>query len=200
MRTKIILILTLLILPFITNKVFSQTVSGVPSNTGCQNSGIVTASSTGLGATPQYQLLRGGVAVSPVPGDNTQFTNDPVFNGLSSGTYVVNARATAGGTVFSSSNITVTDGYTAMTVTTPTKVVNCVGGTGVLTSTVTNGKAPFTYTIATQEAPGTILQNSGPIPPRAFAFNALPANNYIVSVTDACGQTITIREIHNFRI
>ncbi|MCM0667686.1 gliding motility-associated C-terminal domain-containing protein [Flavobacterium tyrosinilyticum] len=191
MRTKIILILTLLILPFITNKVFAQTVSGVPSNTGCQNSGIVTASSTGLGTTPQYQLLRAGVVVSPVPGDITQFTNDPVFTGLSSGTYVVNGRATSGGSVFSSSNITVTDGYTSMIVSTPTKVANCVGGTAQLISTITNGKAPFTYTIATQAAPGTILQNSGPISANTFTFNGLTANSYIVSVTDSCGQTVT---------
>ncbi|MCV2484142.1 gliding motility-associated C-terminal domain-containing protein [Flavobacterium sp. SH_e] len=191
MRTKITLILALLILPFISNKVFSQTVTGTPSNTGCQSQGIITSSSTGLGATPQYQLLKAGVVVSPVPGDNTQFSTNPVFTGLSSGIYVVNARATSGGTVYSSANITVTDGYTAMTVTTPTKVANCVGGTGVLTSTVTNGKAPFTYKIATQSAPATILQNSGPITPRTFTFTALPANNYIVSVTDSCGQTIT---------
>ncbi len=195
MRTKITLILALLILPFINNKVFSQAVSGTPSNTGCQNMGIVTASSTGLGATPQYQLLRNGIAVSPASGDNTQFTNNPEFTGLSSGTYVVNARATSGGTVYSSANIIVTDGYTLMTVSTPTKVANCVGGTGVLTSTVTNGKAPFTYTIATQTAPTTILQNSGSISSNTFTFNALPANSYIVSVTDSCGQTITVQII-----
>ncbi|MHC0442622.1 hypothetical protein, partial [Flavobacterium sp. 3-210] len=191
MRTKITLILALLILPFIGNKVFSQTVSGVASNTGCQNSGIVTSSSTGLGATPQYQLLKAGVVVSPVPGDNTQFTTNPVFTGLSSGIYVVNGRATAGGTVYSSGNITVSDGYTSMTVSTPTKVANCVGGTAVLTSTVTNGKAPFTFTIAAQATPGTILQSSGAIAANTFAFNGLPANSYIVSVTDSCGLTIT---------
>ncbi len=191
MRTKITLILTLLILPFISNNLFSQTVSGIPSTNGCQSGGIVTSSSTGLGATPQYQLLRAGVVVSPVSGDNTQFTTNPVFTGLISGTYTVNGRATAGGTVYSSSNITVADGYTAMTVTTPTIFANCIGGTGVLTTTVTNGKAPFTYTIATQTAPGTILQNSGAIAANTFTFNGLPANNYIVSVTDSCGLTVT---------
>ncbi len=176
---------------FMGSTALAQTVSGTPSNAGCQNSGIVTASSTGLGATPQYQLLKAGVVVSPVPGDNTQFTFNPVFNGLSSGTYVVNGRATSAGPVFASSNITVTDGFVSMTVTTPTKVANCVGGNAVLTSTVTNGKAPFTYTIATQTAPTTILQNSGLIAERTFSFNGLPANSYIVSVTDSCGQTIT---------
>lgn len=178
-------------LPFMSEKAFSQTVSGVASNTGCRDSGTVTSSSTGLGVTPQYQLLRSGIVVSPVSGDNTQFTNNPEFTGLSSGTYVVNARATSGGTVFSSANIVVTDGYTAMTVITPTKVANCVGGTAQLISTVANGKGPFTYTIATQTAQGTILQNSGPISANTFTFNGLAANSYIVSVTDSCGLTIT---------
>ena len=192
MRSKITFLLLSLILPvmsFMGNSAFAQTVSGAPSNTGCQSSGIITASSTGLGATPQYQLLRSGVVVAPVSGDPTQFTNDPVFTGLTSGTYVVNGRAAAG-PVFASSNITVTDGYTQMTVNTPTKVAGCVGGNAVLTSTVTAGKAPFTYTIATQAAPGTILQNSGAISANTFTFNGLPANSYIVSVTDSCGQTI----------
>ncbi|KAF2341059.1 gliding motility-associated C-terminal domain-containing protein [Flavobacterium tistrianum] len=78
-----------------------------------------------------------------------------------------------------------------MTVTTPTKVANCVGGTAVLTSTVTGGKAPFTYTIATQTAVGTILQSSGAISANSFTFNGLAADSYIVSVTDSCGLTIT---------
>lgn len=178
------------VMSFMGNTALAQTVSGTPSNTGCQNSGIISASSTGLGATPQYQLLRSGIVVAPVSGDPTQFTNDPVFTGLTSGTYVVNGRATSAGSVFSSSNITVTDGYTAMTVTTPTKVAGCVGGNGILTSTVTAGKGPFTYTIAAQNAPGTILQNSGVINANTFTFNDLPANSYIVSVTDSCGQTV----------
>ncbi|MFC4480245.1 gliding motility-associated C-terminal domain-containing protein [Flavobacterium chungangensis] len=191
MKTKITSLFIFISTFLLSINLHAQTVTGIASNNGCQNSGIVTASSTGLGATPQYQLLRAGVVVSPVPGDNTQFTNNPVFTGLSSGTYVVNGRATSGGTVFSSANIAVTDGYLARTVTTPTKVAGCVGGTAVLTTTTTNGQPPFTYTIAAQAAPGTILQNSGPISLRTFTFNVLPKDNYLVSVTDNCGQTIT---------
>lgn len=190
MRTKIILILALLILPFFSNKIFSQTVSGTASNTGCQNSGIVTASSTGLGATPQYQLLKSGVVVAPLPGDLTQFTNNNIFSALSSGSYVVNGRAAVGGTIYNSLPITVTDGYTAMSVTTNTKVAGCVGGSATLTSTVVAGKAPFNYTIAAQTSPETILQSSGAITDNSYTFNPLPAGNYIVNVTDDCGQTV----------
>jgi len=191
MKTKITSFLILLLMFVHSGNLLAQTITGTASNTGCQNSGIITTSSTGLGTTPQYQLLQSGVVIAPVSGDNTQFTNNPVFSGLSTGTYVVNGRATFGGTVYSSSIINVTDGYTSMAVTTSTKIANCVGGTANLTSTLTNGKAPFTYTIAKQSAPGTALQNSGAITSSNFTFDPLPADNYIVSVTDSCGQTIT---------
>ncbi|KAF2079898.1 hypothetical protein [Flavobacterium sharifuzzamanii] len=49
MKSKITLVVLLIILPvmsFMRNGVFAQTVSGIASNTGCFNSGIVTASST----------------------------------------------------------------------------------------------------------------------------------------------------------
>lgn len=183
--------MVLLVTSFMGNYAFAQTASGVASNTGCLNSGIVTASSTGLGATPQYQLLKNGIPEAPVVGDPSQFTNTTIFNGLQSGTYTVKARAFIGGTIYTSSNITVTDGYTTMTVITPTKVLNCVGGSATLTTTVTGGKAPFTYTIATQATPSTIIESSGSIATNNFTFASLPTNNYIISVTDVCGQTVT---------
>lgn len=188
MRSKIILIVLML---FAWISTMAQTVSGTPSNTGCLNSGTVTASSTGLGATPQYQLLKSGVVVAPVSGDAAQFTNTNIFTGLLSGTYTVKARAMSGGTIYTSSNITVSDGYTAMTVVTPNKTVSCSTATNTLTTTVTNGKSPFTYTIALQSSPSTILQNSGSIGASNFTFNTLGVGNYIVSVSDACGQTVT---------
>jgi hypothetical protein len=193
MKSKITLLLMMVlsVTSFMGNYAFAQTASGVASNTGCLNSGIVTASSTGLGATPQYQLLKNGTPEAPVVGDPSQFTNTTTFNGLQSGTYTVKARAFSGGTIYTSSNITVIDGYTTMSVITPTKVLSCLGGFTTLTPTVTGGKTPFTYTIATQSAPSTIIESSGSIATNNFTFASLPTNNYIVSVTDACGQTVT---------
>lgn len=81
--TKMALLVMFFLLPvmeFTGFDVFAQTVTGVPSNTGCSNSGIVTASSTGLGATPQYQLLKSGVVVAPVSGNATPFTVYPILN------------------------------------------------------------------------------------------------------------------------
>lgn len=46
MKTKITLFFTLILFFFLGSAAFAQTVSGVASNTGCPNGGIITASST----------------------------------------------------------------------------------------------------------------------------------------------------------
>lgn len=140
MKSKITFVLMLVIVPvmhFMGNNAFAQTVSGVASNTGCKSSGIITASSTGLGATPEYQLLLSGAVIYPIPGDATQFSQVSTFTGLASGVYIVKGRANSAGTTYSSANITVSDGYINMNVSTPTKVLGCAGGVGSLISTVT---------------------------------------------------------------
>ena len=192
MKSKIIVfIIIILSAPFLGNSAFAQTISGIASNAGCLNSGIMTASSTGLGATPQYQLLKSGVVVAPVNGDPTQFTNTNVFTGLLSGSYTIKGRAISGGTIYTSGNINVTDGYIAMSATTPTKVATCTGAAVALTTTVTGGKSPFVYKIATQAAPSTYLETSASTASASYTFAALPIGSYLVSVTDACGQTVT---------
>ncbi|MFQ6601373.1 hypothetical protein [Flavobacterium sp. C3NV] len=188
MKLKITLLLLLITAPFIN---YAQTVSGVATTTGCPNGGIVTASNSASWTTPQYQLLKSGVVVAPVPNDANQFTTNAVFTGLATGSYTVKGRDTNVGTIFTSTAITVNDGYTAMIISTPTKVTGCVGGTTPLTTTITGGKLPVTYNIALQSSPGVSLQNSGAINVNSFSFNALPVGNYIVSVTDACNQTVT---------
>jgi hypothetical protein len=191
--TLLFLVFILPILHFMGNDAFAQTVSGVTSNTGCLNSGTVTASSTGLETTPQYQLLlQSGEVVAPLAGDANQFTNNPVFTGLATGTYIVKGRAIGGGTIYSSSIISVTDGYGAMAVATATMTTGCAAnGTAALNSSLTGGRAPFTYRIATQAAPTTYLETSASTIAPSYTFAALPANTYLVSVTDACGQTVT---------
>ncbi|PWS29864.1 hypothetical protein DF947_21235 [Pedobacter paludis] len=169
----------------------AQTVSGTATTTGCSSGGTITATQTGLGATPQYQLLLAGTVVAPVAGDATQFTNSNVFTSLISGSYTLKGRASAAGTVYTSSAITVANGYTAMNVVTPTKTTPCATGTVALVTTVTGGKANYVYSIASQSAPGTALQTSTATSALTFTFNALPVGAYIVSVTDNCGATVT---------
>lgn len=179
---------------FMGNNAFAQTVSGVASNTGCKSSGIITASSTGLGATPEYQLLLSGAVIFPIPGDATQFSSTNVYTSLASGTYTIKARENSLGTVYTSANITVNDGYINMTTSTPTKVLGCNGGTSTLTSNTTGGKAPYVFKIALQSSPATYIETSAAQSNLSYTFGTvtpLPAGNYVVSVTDNCGTTIT---------
>ncbi|UTN03422.1 gliding motility-associated C-terminal domain-containing protein [Flavobacterium bizetiae] len=194
MKSKITLFLVLIMLPvlsFTGNIAFAQTVSGTPSNKGCAVSGIVTASSTGLGSTVEYQLLKSGVVVMPVPGNASVFATNNVFENLENGSYTVKARAASGQTVYTSNAITVTDGYTNMTVSGQAQVANCPGGSAVLTAVKSGGKAPFTYKIALQSSPNAIIQTSTSTTAGTFLFNALAAGSYVISVTDDCGQTAT---------
>lgn len=185
--------LPMVLFVFMHSNIIAQTASGTAGTNNCLNGGTVTANSTGLGVTPQYQLLKSGVVVAPVSGNAAQFTNTNLFSGLEDGSYTVKARASSAGTVYTSGNITVDDGYVAMAITTPTKLVSCPTAMVPLTTTINaiGGKAPFTYKIALQSSPSTIIQNSGAITPRNFTFSPLAVENYIVSVTDACGNTIT---------
>ena len=197
MKSKITFVLMLVIVPvmhFMGNNTFAQTVSGVASTTGCQNSGTITASSTGLGTTPEYQLLKAGVVIFPIPGDATQFSSTNVYTSLGSGTYTIKARENSLGTVYTSANITVNDGYINMTTSTPTKVLGCNGGTSTLTSNTTGGKAPYVFKIALQSSPATYIETSAAQSNLSYTFGTvtpLPAGNYVVSVTDNCGTTIT---------
>ncbi|WPO78213.1 PKD domain-containing protein [Flavobacterium sp. KACC 22761] len=183
--------LTLILIFFLSIFSSAQTVSGTPGTTGCLGGGTITASNNAGWASPQYQLLKNNVVIAPIPNDPAQFTTNPLFEALSTGTYTLKGRNTSTGTIFTSANIAVSDGYTPMSIATPTKVASCSGGSAVLTTTVTGGKLPITYKIALQSSPGSIIQDSGAVSASTFAFNAQPAGSYIVSATDACGQTVT---------
>ena len=198
MKTKITLLVVLIMLPvmsFMGNTAFAQTVSGTTGNTGCSNSGFITASSSGLGTAPEYQLLKAGIVIAPLPGDASRFATSSngvfKFDGLENGNYTVKGRAGSGQTVFTSSSITVKDGYINMVVSAQAQTANCSGGTGVITVKLSGGKSPFTYKIALQSSQENYLQTSEQTTASTFAFNPLMAGLYTVSVTDACGQTVT---------
>lgn len=58
----------------------------------------------------------------------------------------------------------------------------CTGGKGAIKATVANGKAPYTYSITGNgHVVSGLLSNT---------FTNLSSGNYIVSITDACGQVI----------
>jgi gliding motility-associated-like protein len=190
MKMKITLFL-MLVVQFISSSLQAQTVSGTATNTGCLSSGIVNVSSVGLGATPQYQLLKAGVVVKPVPGDATQFASVSSFTNLGTGTYTVKGKDSNSLTVYSSPNIIVSDGYTTMTTTTPSRRVQCTTSTVGLVTTVVGGKGPYKYDISLQSNPAVVVKSSGFITATSYTFAAMSIESYVTSVTDACGQTIT---------
>ncbi|MFC3362755.1 beta strand repeat-containing protein [Pedobacter fastidiosus] len=197
MKQKFTYLLILLIfsaLVGVGNFAKAQSVTGTAVTNGCKSGGTITASSTGLGATPQYQLLLAGAVVAPDASNPSVYTNSNVFTSLINGNYTLNARASLGGTVYTSSTITVTNGYADMVVSTPTKVLTCVSTSTTLTTTVTGGKASYIYKIANQTSPSTIIESSAATAATSYTFGAttaLPKGNYIVSVTDNCGITTT---------
>ncbi|RZK60682.1 MAG: gliding motility-associated C-terminal domain-containing protein [Pedobacter sp.] len=190
--TYLLFLLTFSTIVGIGSMATAQTVSGVSTTTGCSGGGTITASSTGI-STPQYQLLQGTTVVLPDASNPTTYTNVPIFSGLTSGGYTLRARQDAVSTVYTSAIITVANGYTAMTVVTPTKVVSCATSATDLITTATGGKANYTYSIFLQGAPlgSPPIKTSGPITATTYTFSAMPIGNYLVSVTDNCGNTVT---------
>lgn len=177
-----------LLLFFTTNLFYSQTVSVNSSNLGCRNTGIVTTSTTGI-TTPTFQLqLSDGTVIAPVAGNSSAFANNNVFNALSNGVYKVIAKDNVG-TLFSSNNITVSDGYTNMVLINNPVTLRCIGDTRPVPISITGGKAPFVYVISNSST-NEVIQTSASINPRTFTFNALPLGSYSVSVTDACGVVV----------
>ncbi|XZQ05951.1 gliding motility-associated C-terminal domain-containing protein [Pedobacter sp. MW01-1-1] len=168
----------------------AQTVSGTASTTSCLGGGTITASSTGLGAAPEYQLLLGANVIAPAPGDATVFTTNPVFSGLLSGTYILRARQDGFGTPVLSTPIVVNNNYTSMNVVAPTVTTLCASGTAQLTATVTGGKGPYTYVLKDQNNT-TVIDAGITSAATSYTFSsALPVGSYIVNVTDACGSTV----------
>ena len=194
--TKMTLLVMFFLLPvmeFTGFGAWAQSVVITTTNNKCLNGGIVNVDSatTGLGATPEFQVRKDGVLVFPDPGNSALFSTATSFTGLVDGNYVVVGRAAPGNPTYSSNSIAVDDGYVNFVASTSIKSTPCDGGTAVLTTNVTSGGVkPLTFSIALQSSPGVAIQTTSGINANTFAFNALPSGNYVVSVTDSCGQTI----------
>lgn len=186
-RTNKLLVLICLL---VCNIIFAQTINLVTSNTACKNSGTVTVNTSGI-ASPTFQLQTStGIVVAPVANNSSQFTSSNVFTALPNGTYKVVARDNVG-TLFTSSDIIVVDGYTNMSITANTITLPCIGATSTVPVSITGGKAPYVYQIINAATSG-ILQTSAGTSSTGFTFNALPQGSYTVSITDSCGVTVVV--------
>ena len=98
--TKMTLLVMFFLLPvmeFTGFGAWAQSVVVTTTNNKCLNGGIVNVgSTTGLGATPEFQVRKDGVLVLPDPGNSALFSTATSFTGLVDGNYVVVGRAGPG--------------------------------------------------------------------------------------------------------
>lgn len=177
--------------------VFSNLGAGVinytvSDNTGCSGSGTFTLSPTttitatvnptsitcnGLSNGSVQVNATGGQAAYTYSQNGTTYQASNTFNGLSTGTYTFYAKDANGciGTV----NVTITE-PTAITLNAIPTAITCFGqNNGTITSSVSGGTAPYTYSLN-----GGAFANPG-------NFSNLSPGTYTVAVQDAngCGQT-----------
>lgn len=165
------------------NIVFAVPLTATTSVTAasCPTQGSITV--TASGGTPfpaappanyNYQIIAPAAYITPVQSSN-------IFNTLAGGvTYTIQVSDQVG-------SITVTqfvaDTYTQMAITTVGTAPTCAGvPDGSLPVQVSGGRAPFVYSISGPAAAGPQASNT---------FTGLPAGNYTVVVTDACGEVRT---------
>ncbi|MBS1689559.1 MAG: hypothetical protein JSS96_12600, partial [Bacteroidetes bacterium] len=128
-----------------------------------------------------------GIPVS-ASGYTVPLNNSPVFTGVPAGTYTVSTVATCAGTlVGKNTTITVPGNYTPpiMNLSLVRGSISC-GAYGQVNVYTINGAAPFNIRILS--APSGY---SGPVSfsaPSVYTITSLPAGNYTVQVTDACGS------------
>jgi len=143
----------------------------VVTNITCNgaNNGTITINATGGGNMKEYRIT---------PGNNTWVTTN-VFIGLAAGAYNVQVRDEYGCVKTATATITQPDIIVvALAATNPTQGQN----NGSITTTVTGGVAPYTY---------SWTGPNGPIPGNPPNPTGLAAGTYCVTVTDAnsCSKT-----------
>ena len=149
----------------------------VDTNVTCNGGTTGSASVTATGGTAPFELTVNGTTYSNLP-DNTTI---PV-GGLSAETYPV--TVTDGNGCTATSSITITEPEAIVVNTVVDSNVSCFGGSnGSVTINLTNGVAPFEYTIN-----GTTWSG---VPDATLFVDGLSVGTYPVNITDANGCTAT---------
>lgn len=172
-----LLILTLYIL-VVSQSVKSQIqVNSVISTVStCPNNGSITVNATSPSPPILYSIESGPVM--------QQVQTNPVFNSLPAGNYTVKISDGAGNEVLEA--VTIGGNYQNPAFTTVSTSPYCLGqSNGKLVMDITNGTglAPYSWQLVSP-SPVTGTQSSN-------VFENLPAGNYSVRVTDACGSVRT---------
>ena len=139
----------------------------------CPNNGTITISATTANPPLLYSIITGPVT--------QPLQTNPVFSSLPSGNYVVRLSDGAGNQT--NVNATVSGTYLSPTFTISTTSPYCMGqNNGQLVGNINpgTGTPPFLWQLLTPSPVTTLPQNSS-------IFPGLPAGNYAMRVTDACG-------------
>lgn len=155
-------------------QVHVNSISSVPST--CPNNGTITVNAASSSPPVLYSIVSGPVI--------QQSQTSPVFNSLPAGNYTVKITDGTGDEVFET--VTIGGNYLNPAFTAVTTSPYCQGeSNGELVLNMTNGTglAPFSWELLSP-SPVTGIQSSS-------VFENLPAGNYSVRVTDACGSIST---------
>ncbi|WP_158526316.1 T9SS type B sorting domain-containing protein [Pedobacter paludis] len=156
--------------------VAALTVTATGTNGTCASDASITATASGNTGLVNYQLLQGATVIR-----NYQPSN--VFSNLPAGSYIVKVQDATTTATAQSSTVTLTTTYVAMVVTVANGSVGCTTAKGSVVATVTKGKAPYSYSISPD--PNSLGTQS------SSTFSNLPIGSYTISITDACGTTVT---------
>lgn len=143
----------------------------------CPNNGSISIQATTTHPPVLYSIIAGPVT-QPVQ-------TTPVFNSLLPGNYTIKISDGASNQI--TQNITIVGTYQNPDFTISDTTPHCLGeSNGKLVSEIIPGKglAPFSWQLVTPSPVTTGPQNDG-------LFQNLPAGNYAIRVTDACGSLST---------
>lgn len=144
----------------------------------------VAPSATSIGPFT-FELISPGGAIRPVQGSNVANSTSTIFTGLNQGSYTVRMYDACGVPV---TNVVSVGAPTALAFAAgSTAIASCAASsTGqIAVAQPATGLAPYMYEMI---APSALIVG----PQSSRVFNSLPAGNYTIRVTDACGTQVTI--------
>lgn len=179
---KALLFINLILLLFITFQAESQCGAGATITTTaskCVSTGTMNITNASAAGTLWYSF-----SSWPPSYSYSGITNNPNFNTLYPGTYVVvisdsNLISTCSTTY----TITIVDSFvTPVLTSTSTATTGCDNGT--ISASITGGQAPYHYTLTGGSLPTGITNTSG-------FFSGLESGLYTISADDSCQFTLT---------
>jgi hypothetical protein len=144
----------------------------------CAATGTVQINAAGGSGSYQYKVK------GPV---NTNYTSLNLITGLSAGRYLVTIKDIVNNCIYNNDSITIAGNYSAPGFTLAPTGVTCINGNdGKITATgLTNGRAPFSYTIIAPSAMGVGTVSASGV------FAGLISGNYLIQLRDSCGAIQT---------